>query len=149
MSVCLTTPIEQYGLSWLYCAIRLDQRLRFKRGKLCPQIVCRRGAGLCLERFWAICFERKRFNYVRTLLHWCDRPESLQTKSRDTTAQNLDGQSPSTYHYMCALSSPEAGGPKFLKTDFRPTNEKTIAEQPSPAVSVSASPLPAQVDQNF
>ena len=89
------------------------------------------------------------FNYVRTLLHWSPRPESLQTKSRDITAQNLDGQYLSIYFYMCSLSSPEAGGPKFLKTDLRLTNEKTIAEQPSHTVSVSASALPARVAQNF
>ena len=92
---------------------------------------------------WAV------FNYVRTLFRWSGRPESLQTKSRETSAQNLDGQALLLYSHMCSLSSPKAGSPKFLKIDSRPTNEKTIAEQPSRTVSVSAFPLPPQVIQNF
>ena len=48
----------------VYCAMRLGRRLRFKRRKLCPRIVCRGGAGFCLERFWAICFERKRARHT-------------------------------------------------------------------------------------
>ena len=89
------------------------------------------------------------FNYVRTLLHSSGRAESLQTKSHDASAQNLVGRSLPIYFCMCSLSSPEAGGRKFLEADLRPTNEQTIAEQLSPTGSVSTSSLPTQVAQNF
>ena len=92
---------------------------------------------------WAV------FNYVRTLFRWSGRPESLQTKSRETSAQNLDGQALLLYSHMCSLSSPKAGSPKFLKIDSRPTNEKTIAEQPSRTVSVYCIPSTTAGDSEF